>query len=93
VVHRLTATADDKGAPGRDPEYGYGIVNLVNALTADVPPLAPSPAPATTTGDVTPPTDGGGFSRTTLAVFAALTLAAMIGVVAVGVALVRRARE
>src|SRR5262249_26613576 len=29
VVHRLTATADDKGAPGRDDEYGYGIVNLV----------------------------------------------------------------
>src|SRR5690606_39806474 len=26
VVHRLTATADDRGAPGRDPEYGYGIV-------------------------------------------------------------------
>ncbi|MEQ4301159.1 type VII secretion-associated serine protease mycosin [Plantactinospora sp. B6F1] len=39
VVHRLTATADDKGAPGRDEEYGYGVVNLVKALTADVPPL------------------------------------------------------
>jgi subtilisin family serine protease len=39
VVHRLTATAIDKGAPGRDNVYGYGIVNLVGALTADVPPL------------------------------------------------------
>ncbi|WP_422771769.1 type VII secretion-associated serine protease mycosin [Plantactinospora sp. WMMC1484] len=39
VVHRLTATADDKGAPGRDEEYGYGVLNLVKALTADVPPL------------------------------------------------------
>nr|WP_239312455.1 type VII secretion-associated serine protease mycosin [Plantactinospora mayteni] len=39
VVHRLTATADDKGTPGRDEEYGYGVVNLVKALTADVPPL------------------------------------------------------
>jgi type VII secretion-associated serine protease mycosin len=40
VVHRLTATATDKGAPGRDPEYGYGIVNIVDALTANVEPLA-----------------------------------------------------
>ena len=42
VIHRLTATADDKGPPGRDNQYGYGIVNLVKALTADVPPLTPS---------------------------------------------------
>lgn len=39
VIHRLTATATDKGAPGRDDQYGYGIVNIVKALTADVPPL------------------------------------------------------
>ncbi len=42
VVHRLTSTADDKGPPGRDHEYGYGVVNLVKALTADVPPLQPT---------------------------------------------------
>jgi subtilisin family serine protease len=42
VVHRLTATAIDKGTPGRDSLYGYGIVNLVGALTADVPPLSSS---------------------------------------------------
>ena len=47
VVHRLTATAIDKGTPGRDSVYGYGIVNLVGALTADVPALdAPSSEPA-----------------------------------------------
>jgi type VII secretion-associated serine protease mycosin len=40
VVHRLTATAIDKGPPGRDDEYGYGELNLVGALTANVPPLA-----------------------------------------------------
>ena len=45
VVHRLTATAIDKGAPGRDEEYGYGVLNLVGALTADVPPLHPSTTP------------------------------------------------
>ncbi|MDT5036504.1 MAG: hypothetical protein QOE03_1689 [Micromonosporaceae bacterium] len=48
VVHRLTATATDKGPPGRDDEYGYGIVNPVAALTADVPPLTPSASPAAT---------------------------------------------
>jgi subtilisin family serine protease len=53
VVHRLTATAIDKGPPGRDAQYGYGIVNLVGALTADVPPLAPS---ASTTGSGSAPT-------------------------------------
>ncbi|GIJ19567.1 hypothetical protein Vlu01_01910 [Micromonospora lutea] len=38
VVHRLTATAIDKGPPGRDDQYGYGVIDLVAALTADVPP-------------------------------------------------------
>jgi type VII secretion-associated serine protease mycosin len=57
VVHRLTATATDKGRPGRDPQYGYGALNLVKALTADVPvgqpsatsdpPSAAAPAPST----------------------------------------------
>jgi type VII secretion-associated serine protease mycosin len=56
VIHRLTATADDKGPPGRDPEYGYGVVNLVAALTADVPPLPASPGPTTST--TRPPAEG-----------------------------------
>jgi len=59
VVHRLTATAVDKGAPGRDEEYGYGVLDVVAALTADVPPLAddttpratPAPSPTTTEAD------------------------------------------
>ncbi|MEE6259621.1 type VII secretion-associated serine protease mycosin [Plantactinospora sonchi] len=51
VVHRLTATADDKGAPGRDEEYGYGVLDIVAALTADVPPLEGDAQP---TGAATP---------------------------------------
>lgn len=39
VIHRLTATATDVGPPGRDDECGYGVLNIVKALTADVPPL------------------------------------------------------
>ncbi|MBE1488703.1 type VII secretion-associated serine protease mycosin [Plantactinospora soyae] len=45
VVHRLTATATDQGSPGRDPEYGYGVLNLVKALTADVKPAESAPSP------------------------------------------------
>ena len=32
VIERLTQTAIDKGDPGRDPRYGYGIVDPVAAL-------------------------------------------------------------
>lgn len=42
VIHRLTATATDIGKPGRDDECGYGVLNIVKALTADVPPLTSS---------------------------------------------------
>ncbi|MGI5178077.1 S8 family serine peptidase [Dactylosporangium sp. CA-152071] len=42
VVRRLTATAVDRGKPGRDDEFGYGIVNPVGALTASVPAASSS---------------------------------------------------
>nr|WP_234039243.1 type VII secretion-associated serine protease mycosin [Micromonospora veneta] len=61
VAHRLTATAIDKGPPGRDDEYGYGVIDLVAALTADVPPLGFESAPSvpTTTTAARPASDGG----------------------------------
>ncbi len=46
VVHRITATATDAGPPGRDDTYGYGRLNLLKALTADVPTAPPSTAPS-----------------------------------------------
>jgi type VII secretion-associated serine protease mycosin len=54
VIHRLTATAIDKGEPGRDDEYGFGVIDLVAALTADVPPLG-STAPARPSTAAAPP--------------------------------------
>ncbi|MFI5908692.1 S8 family serine peptidase [Dactylosporangium sp. NPDC051541] len=39
VVRRIAATAVDKGKPGRDEEFGFGIVDPVAALTADVTPV------------------------------------------------------
>ncbi|MEU7931032.1 type VII secretion-associated serine protease mycosin [Micromonospora echinofusca] len=66
VAHRLTATAIDKGPPGRDDEYGHGVIDLVAALTADVPPLgfgsatasAPTATAPTTTAVAEPADDG-----------------------------------
>ncbi|SBT54561.1 type VII secretion-associated serine protease mycosin [Micromonospora narathiwatensis] len=66
VVHRLTATAIDKGPPGRDDEYGYGVIDLVAALTADVPPLGFESVAATapTSAQATAPDDSTGDGAT-----------------------------
>ncbi|GAA4146726.1 hypothetical protein GCM10022251_08620 [Phytohabitans flavus] len=82
VVHRLTATATDKGPPGRDEQYGYGVLNLVAALTADVPPLGSvAPTPNSTTADAAPPGEPG--RSNTGGILAALLAAAAVGVAAV----------
>lgn len=80
VVHRLTATAQDKGPPGRDDKYGYGVLDVVRALTADVPPEATAP-PAEPSGS---DNDGNALLPVTVA------LAAVISLAIVGFALVRR---
>ncbi|MGH3734246.1 MAG: S8 family serine peptidase [Micromonosporaceae bacterium] len=43
VINRLIKTADDKGPPGRDPQYGFGVVNPLKALTADIPDIDYNP--------------------------------------------------
>lgn len=50
VVNRIIRTASDRGEPGRDPEFGFGLLDPVKALTADVPfvtgnPLDNTPSP------------------------------------------------
>jgi hypothetical protein len=57
VINRLIATADDAGPAGRDPQYGFGRLNIVKALTADVPsvhanPLGEPSAASSSTGAV-----------------------------------------
>ncbi|MFG1887292.1 type VII secretion-associated serine protease mycosin [Micromonospora sp. NPDC049051] len=72
VAHRLTATAIDKGPPGRDDEYGHGVIDLVAALTADVPPLgfgsptasAPAITTSTTAAGAEPEDEGSGAATT-----------------------------
>ncbi|MEU7839865.1 S8 family serine peptidase [Micromonospora sp. NPDC049114] len=93
VAHRLTATAIDKGPPGRDDEYGYGVIDLVAALTADVPPLgfesvsAPAGAGPTTTADARPGEGDDGATARGLATLAVIVAAG------VGWALVVRRRR
>ncbi|MFI9008570.1 S8 family serine peptidase [Actinosynnema sp. NPDC053489] len=103
VVNRLVATATDLLAPGRDTVTGFGLVNPVAALTADVPrvehnPLAPprapssEPAPPPAPGDdrAAPPTGTDGGTRLLVA-FGGLTAVGAVVAVA-GVLLARRSR-
>ncbi|WP_341721128.1 type VII secretion-associated serine protease mycosin [Micromonospora sp. FIMYZ51] len=60
VAHRLTATAIDKGPPGRDDQYGYGVIDLVAALTADVPPRGFESVPTSAPDDGGPTTAADG---------------------------------
>ncbi|MEU4679501.1 type VII secretion-associated serine protease mycosin [Micromonospora sp. NPDC023737] len=89
VVHRLTATAIDKGPPGRDDEYGYGVIDIVAALTADVPPLgfesstpsAPAGGGPSTAAAAEPPGDSlGGDSAATVRGLATLGVIMAVGV-------------
>jgi subtilisin family serine protease len=92
VVHRLTATADDKGPPGRDDLYGYGVVNLVKALTADVPPLqTPTTPPAATPTTSTTNTTSGQHGGTGVVLIGVL-LCLLLGAAGTTWILVRRAR-
>jgi type VII secretion-associated serine protease mycosin len=86
VVRRLTATAIDKGSPGRDPEYGFGVINLVGALTADVPLISETPSTTAVegpgSGTAGPATPEGSSWRLVVIVLAGLVLlAAAVGLV------------
>ncbi|MGI5244440.1 S8 family serine peptidase [Dactylosporangium sp. CA-139066] len=91
VVHRVTATATDKGKPGRDDEYGFGIVNPVAALTADVPPATESSAAPAVTAAPSGAAGGGGSSGTPVKVGAIAAGGAAL-VLVVGLVLWRTAR-
>ncbi|MET8356847.1 type VII secretion-associated serine protease mycosin [Micromonospora sp. NPDC005171] len=53
VVNRLLATARDLGPTGRDDRFGYGVVDPVAALTAQVPPVTTNPLDDQTSPGVT----------------------------------------
>jgi membrane-anchored mycosin MYCP len=43
VINRIVSTAKDAGAAGKDPLYGYGVLNAEAALKADVPETKTNP--------------------------------------------------
>ncbi|NES12421.1 MULTISPECIES: type VII secretion-associated serine protease mycosin [Micromonospora] len=43
VINRIVRTARDVGPPGRDPQYGFGRVDPIAALTANVPKVSANP--------------------------------------------------
>jgi type VII secretion-associated serine protease mycosin len=102
VINRLVKTADDKGAPGRDPQYGYGVVDPVRALTADVPkvgvnPLGTPPAPvsashSTAAGQAAGKGDGGEGFGWLAALVGGLLLLVLVGGVVLVVVVGRRRR-
>jgi type VII secretion-associated serine protease mycosin len=43
VIQRIIATARDRGAPGDDPIYGYGLLDANAAVNANVPTVTANP--------------------------------------------------
>jgi type VII secretion-associated serine protease mycosin len=94
VVNRLIRTAVDKGAPGRDEIYGYGLVDAAAAVTANVPPATANPLGAVAAPSATAAADpdgGPGTPLTRLLVVAAVGLLGLVVLVLIVRWLVRRA--
>ena len=47
VINRIIKTAKDRGIPGRDDQYGYGMVDPTGAVTAEVPAVLDNPLDTT----------------------------------------------
>ena len=97
VAWRLTSTAADKGTPGRDPRYGFGIVDPVAALATDVA-SSPEPSPEPSFDPVNPesataapPTKG--LAASTYWLGGAVCLVVLLAAGTVGVFLVIRSRR
>ncbi|MEU7753725.1 type VII secretion-associated serine protease mycosin [Micromonospora sp. NPDC049171] len=54
VINRIIRTARDAGPAGRDPQFGFGRIDPVAALTADVPAVSVNPL----LGPASAPTSG-----------------------------------
>jgi membrane-anchored mycosin MYCP len=73
VINRILRTATDRGDPGRDNTYGYGIVDAYAALTVPTPDVTRNPL-----GEPTPPASSWSNGRA-VAVVATAALAALAG--------------
>ncbi|GLZ81838.1 type VII secretion-associated serine protease [Actinorhabdospora filicis] len=90
MLERLLLTADDKGAPGPDVEYGYGVVDPLRALTEDVAYATP-PVDTLSSGPAAAASDTG--SGTSGLVPVAVTAGGLLLVAVVVILVVRSARR
>ncbi|MEV6968616.1 S8 family serine peptidase [Hamadaea sp. NPDC051192] len=96
VIHRLTVTATDRGAAGRDAVYGYGIVNPVDALsaTSGASATAPSTAVPTATSFTEPASQSSpGLTLIRLAFLGCLLMVVIVVVIGVVLAIRRISRS
>jgi hypothetical protein len=101
VVNRLIKTATDRGQKGRDDSYGFGVVNPLAALTADVAAVNDNPLGTPAVASTTPTSDtaaaaGGdpaeaGFPILVIAIVVAAVV--VIALLALGAFLVMRGRS
>ncbi|MFI6821780.1 type VII secretion-associated serine protease mycosin [Micromonospora sp. NPDC050187] len=97
VVNRLVSTARDAGPPGRDDRYGFGRLDLVRALTAEVPPVDANPLGAVPATEETEEAEADGTGGVALGplvpvVIGLLVVAALVVLVVV-LLVVRRANR
>ncbi|WP_344611485.1 S8 family serine peptidase [Dactylosporangium salmoneum] len=97
VLQRLQDSAEDRGKPGLDDTYGYGLVDPVKALAANVPRRAAPSAGASGSAAPTPAPAGPKKSKfwyrallgTTITLICASPVALVVG----AVLLIRRSRR
>ncbi|MEV0901439.1 S8 family serine peptidase [Actinoplanes sp. NPDC049802] len=94
VINRLITTADDAGPAGRDERYGFGRLDILKALTAEVPSVTTNPlggVAGTGSGTASAGTDRVAADRGTrvgltgkaIAGFAIIGLLPVLGIVAI----------
>lgn len=92
VVNRLVSTARDAGPPGRDDRYGFGRLDLVRALTAEVAPVEANPLGAVPAAEPAEDPPGGGDGLD-LGRFVPLLVVAVLVVLVVVLLVVRRSNR
>ena len=93
VIERLITTADDKGATGYDTEYGYGELNILEALTADVPTVVANPLTtegASANAQAAAESDDGTSSNTALIIGLVVAIVALLAITVLGTYFLRQ---
>jgi membrane-anchored mycosin MYCP len=101
VINRIIRTATDKGVPGRDDMYGYGIVNAYSALTMNIPDVTENPlghvpggeVPAKSAAPTRTEAQRGSNTGPSAAVITAVGVAAAGTVVTTAIVAIRRDRR